>query len=503
MDKNRNITAIIIGSVLIIIGVLALFGNFFNFLNMDALWPLIVMGVGIAFFIAMALGDKSRAGLAVPGSILVMIGLILFFMNATNNWEAWSYCWALIIFAVGAGVWINGYRSDQPELRKRGQETMRSGLILFVIFAIIMEFIFTMIGLHYQTNTLVWASLLAILGLVLLVSRILQLRKPEGEHVDLFWPILMIGAGITAILYELGWIPASNLWMMLNLWPLLLIVGGVGLIFRSRTPWVGALLGLLVVAGMLTIGLAGAQLNLPSQPAWFADIADIGDIQFGNVEEQQITGSGKLVTEDRPIRGVDRVDLAIPAKLDIVQGSTEALTITADDNILPYLTTNVSGGKLLIRYQPQVQVRPSQPPQITLTVKDLKGVQVSSSGSMQVGPITTDDFDLALSSSGSIDIQELQAANITADLTSSGDITVRGEAKKLNLDVSSSGAFQAGDLKLQEAVITLSSSGAITVWVTDDLRAKISSSGNIYYYGNPTVHSTLTSSGKVIPKGDK
>ena len=500
MDKNRNITAIIIGSVLIIIGVLALFGNFFNFLNMDALWPLIVMGVGIAFFIAMVLGDKSRAGLAVPGSILVMIGLILFFMNATNNWEAWSYCWALIIFAVGVGVWINGYRSDQPELRKRGQETMRSGLILFVIFAIIMEFIFTMVGVHHQTNTLVWASLLAILGFVLLVSRILQLRKPGGEHVDLFWPILMIGAGITAILYQLGWIPASNLWMMLNLWPLLLIVGGVGLIFRSRTPWVGALLGLLVVAGMLTIGLAGGQLNLPSQTAWFASI---GDIQFGDVEEQQITGSGNKVTENRTISGVDRVELAIPAKLEIKQGSAEDLTVTADDNVLPYLTTNVSNGKLIIRYQPQVQVRPSQPPQISLTVKDLKGVQVSSSGSMQVGSITADDFDLALSSSGSIDIQNLQAANITAELTSSGNITVRGEAKKLNLDVSSSGAFQAGDLKVQEAVITLSSSGGITVWVTENLRANISSSGNIYYYGNPTVHSTLTSSGKVIPKGEK
>ncbi len=500
MDKSRNITAIIIGSVLIIIGVLALFGNFFNFLNMDDLWPLILVGVGIAFFIAMALGDNSRAGLAIPGSILFMIGLILFYMNATGNWEAWSYCWALIIFAVGAGVWINGYRSDQPELRKRGQETMRSGLILFVIFAIIMEFIFTMIGMHHQGNTLVWASLLAILGLVLLVSRIWHLGKPEGEHVDLFWPILMIGIGVTAILYELGWIPAVNLWMMLNLWPLLLIVGGVGLIFRSRSPWVGAVLGILVVAGMLTIGLAGGQLNLPSQPAWFASI---GDIQFGDVEEQQITGSGNKVTENRTISGVDRVELAIPATLEIMQGSAEELTVTADDNVLPYLTTNVSGGKLVIRYQPQVQVHTNQPPQITLTVKDLKGVQVSSSGSMQVGSITTGDFDLALSSSGSIDIQELRADDITAELTSTGNITVRGEANKLDLDVSSSGAFQAGDLKVQEAVITLSSSGKITVWVTDDLRAKISSSGNIYYYGNPTVHPTLTSSGKLIPKGDK
>jgi len=120
-----------------------------------------------------------------------------------------------------------------------------------------------------------------------------------------------------------------------------------------------------------------------------------------------------------------------------------------------------------------------------------------------VGPISTGDFDLALSSSGSIDIQELRADDINADLTSSGNITVRGEAKKLDLDVSSSGLFQAGDLKVQEADITLSSSGGITVWVTDDLRAKISSSGNIYYYGNPTVNTNLTSSGEVIPKGDK
>jgi hypothetical protein len=500
MDKNRNMTTIVIGVVLVIIGVLALFGNIFNFINMDQLWPLIVAGVGVAFFIAMALGDKSRAGLAVPGSILVTIGLMMLFMNATNNWEAWSYCWALIIFAVGAGVWIDGYRSDQPDLRKRGQETMRTGLILFVIFAIIMEFIFTMTGVHQRVNTLVWAILLGILGLFLLVWRIFHLGKAEGEHVDLFWPILMIGIGVTAILYELGWIPATNLWMMLNLWPLLLIVGGVGLIFRSRSPWVGAILGVLVVAGMLFIGLAGGQLGLPAQPAWFAEI---GGIQFGDVEEQQITGSGTQVTEDRTVSRVERVELAIPARLEIKQGATEELVVTADDNILPYLETNVSGGKLVIRYQPRVQVHPSQPPQITLTVKELKGVQVSSSGNMQVGSITTNDFDLSLSSSGSIDIQEIQGEDITADLTSSGHITLRGEAKKLNLDVSSSGSFQAGDLKVQSADITLSSSGEITVWVTDDLRAKISSSGNIYYYGSPTVHPTLTSSGELIPKGEK
>ena len=499
MDKNRNLTAVIIGVILVIVGVLALFGNFLSFINMDELWPLVVAGVGVAFFAAMALGDKSRAGLAVPGSILVTIGLITLFMNATNNWEAWSYCWALIIFAAGLGVWISGYWSDQPELRKRGQETMKTGLILFVIFAIVMEFIFTTIGVHHKTNTLVWASLLAILGLILLVSRIFRLGKAEGERLDLFWPVLMMGIGAIAILYDLGWIPVDNLWRMLNLWPLLLIVGGVGLIFR-KSSWIGAFLGLVVVAGMLYIGLAGGTLGLPAQPAW---LNAFGEIQFGNIEKQQVIGSGNQVSENRPVSGVERVELAIPARLEITQGSAETLTIKADDNVLPYLMTDVRGGKLVIRYQPQAEVRPKQLPQITLTVKALKGVQVSSSGSLQVGPITTSDFDLNLSSSGSIDIQELKADAITADLSSSGNIDLQGVANTLNLDVSSSGSFQAGDLKVQKADITLSSSGEVTVWVTDDLRANISSSGNIYYYGNPTVNQNLTSSGKVIPKGVK
>src|SRR5512136_1454245 len=101
MDKNRNITVAIIGVVLILIGIFSLFGRYFVFLDMDNLWPLIVVVVGAVFFAVMVLGDKSRGGLAVPGSILVTIGLILFVMNLTDTWEAWSYCWALIVCASG------------------------------------------------------------------------------------------------------------------------------------------------------------------------------------------------------------------------------------------------------------------------------------------------------------------------------------------------------------------------------------------------------------------
>ena len=124
MDKNRNIAGVIIGVVLILIGVLSLVEGIFTNLDIGNMWPLFLIVVGAVFFIFMVPGGKTRGGLAVPGSILITIGLILDLMNVIGNWEAWSYCWALIVCAVGVGVWINGYWSDQPELRKRGLDTL-------------------------------------------------------------------------------------------------------------------------------------------------------------------------------------------------------------------------------------------------------------------------------------------------------------------------------------------------------------------------------------------
>jgi hypothetical protein len=500
MDKNRNITGVIIGIVLVLIGIFSLFGRFFVFIDMNYLWPLIVVGVGLAFFVVMLLGGKGQGGLAIPGSILVTIGLILFVMNLTDAWEAWSYCWALIVCASGVGVWINGAWNNQPELKRRGLGTLRTGLILFIVFGVIMEFIFFFTEEGRWGSLLLWAIVLTLLGAYLLVTRLLKLGKPDGERVDLFWPVLMIGAGLVGIFSQLNWMTADNLERVVNLWPALLIVAGVGLIFRHQGPWVGGLLGLIVVAGVFVVGFAGGQLGLPSGTDWFTSI---GPIQIGDVGRETITGSGNQITETRSISGVNRVELMIDANLEIKQGAQESLVVTGDDNILPRLQTNVVSGKLNIRYQPQVNVRSSHQLKLVLTVLNLSGLQLSSSGTVTVGPLSTGNFNLDLTSSCDVTFQDIQAAKITTNISSSGDITIQGVADSLVLHVSSSGNFQAENLEVQVANVTLSSSGNVTLWVVKNLDVNLSSSGNVAYYGNPTITQHTSSSGRLISKGDK
>ena len=499
MNKNRNLGGTIIGIVLIVIGLLAFFGRYFILPDMDTLWPLIVIGVGFAFFIPILLGDKSSGGLAIPGSILVTIGVILFPMNLTDSWEAWSYCWALIVCAVGAGIWIKGYTIGQPEVQQRGLRLLRTGLILFIIFGVIMSFVFSLSGEAHWGSILLWAVLLTLLGAYLLITRLLRMRAPGGEQSDLFWPVLMIGLGLAAAISDLAGMSGLRFGSFFNLWPVLLIAAGIGLIFRNRTPWIGFILGVLVVAGFFVIVFAGGSLGLDRGGGAFSNF---GPFDFGS-SRQSLTPSGRVITQNRPVSGVTSVDLQTNADLVIQQGPSESLVVTGDEAILPAVLTNTSFGQMTIRYDPRYEIHDNDRPKLVLTVKDLNELRLSSSGDVTLGPLTTSHFNIDLSSSGNVTIQGIQADEISAHLTSSGDIVIQGEATSLSMVVSSSTNFQAGDLKVQNANITMSSSADVTVWVVKDLTVNLSSSGNISYYGNPAVHQNLSSSGKLIALGDK
>ncbi len=66
-----------------------------------------------------------------------------------------------------------------------------------------------------------------------------------------FWSTLLIGVGLVWLLVNLGVIAPFNVSTILKLWPLLLIVLGLDILFGHRFAWIGNLLGLLTVAGVV------------------------------------------------------------------------------------------------------------------------------------------------------------------------------------------------------------------------------------------------------------
>jgi drug/metabolite transporter (DMT)-like permease len=169
--NKRNSGTLVAGAVLIAVGLLALFGQLFRgFQFWNYLWPVIIIAFGALFFVGMFAGGKSMAGLAIPGSIIGGIGLMMLFQNLFHNWESWSYGWTVILILVGLGIFIMGLYTQDASRRHSGLNLMKVGAILFVIFGGFFELVIFGFG-RRGIQQYIFPVLLVLLGIYLVVTR--------------------------------------------------------------------------------------------------------------------------------------------------------------------------------------------------------------------------------------------------------------------------------------------------------------------------------------------
>lgn len=166
MQTNRsNVGTLIAGTILIIFGLLSLVPRVFTMIDWGFLWPFLVIGFGALFFIVMITGGKQAAPFAIPASIISGIGLILLFQNITGHWESMSYFWTLIIMFVGMGIYLMGRYGGDENQKRSGFRVMKIGFILFIIFGLFFEILFS------SYNSLILPLLLIVLGAYLIITR--------------------------------------------------------------------------------------------------------------------------------------------------------------------------------------------------------------------------------------------------------------------------------------------------------------------------------------------
>lgn len=220
-----------------------------------------------------------------------------------------------------------------------------------------------------------------------------------------------------------------------------------------------------------------------------------------------IEGSGNIITEAREVAGVTAVALEGVGNLVVRQTGSEALRVTADDNILEYVRTEVrADGTLVIDLDPRapsVVVRPSATPVFELDVMELDGVAVSGSGSVSADTLRAAEMSLAVSGSGDIRMGALIAGNLAVAISGSGDVVLRGEAASQSVAVSGSGRYSASELATPRAEVSVSGSGDVTIWAAAALDVRISGSGSVGYYGDPSVTSNISGTGRIRQLGVK
>ncbi len=97
-------------------------------------WPMwVVIAGGIILLIGLLVGAP---GMAVPACIVAGIGGILYYQNATGDWESWAYIWTLIPGFVGVGTILAGILGqDFRQSVRHGLNLVLVSAILFLVFA--------------------------------------------------------------------------------------------------------------------------------------------------------------------------------------------------------------------------------------------------------------------------------------------------------------------------------------------------------------------------------
>src|SRR5206468_757861 len=147
-------------------------------------------------------------------------------------------------------------------------------------------------------------------------------------------------------------------------------------------------IGIIVFLVCIVMGLA------------FANFFSFGRLggKFFNVSMDfgGIAGSGNVTSESRDVTGFESVDVSGVFQVEIVAGKEYSVEVQADDNLLPLVKTDVSGGVLRIKLDKKVSTKNELI--VRVTAPDIK--KIEASGAAKVSASGIKNNSLSINSSG-------------------------------------------------------------------------------------------------------
>lgn len=148
-------------------------------------------------------------------------------------------------------------------------------------------------------------------------------RERRRGYRSLFWPMVLIGAGVLWLLSNLGVIGADNWSVLVRLWPILLIAVGLDVLFGRLYPALGALIGLVAVGATVALVLIGPSMGWAGSTSFFGLPFAVGDVE---VKHEQIVA---------PLDGAEAADVTLALSFE-----------TATVGALPGGSSNLIEGEL-------------------------------------------------------------------------------------------------------------------------------------------------------------
>lgn len=233
-----------------------------------------------------------------------------------------------------------------------------------------------------------------------------------------------------------------------------------------------------------------------------------------------IRGNGQIEKQTRPLPAFNAIRSETPARIEIIQGNYENITIESDDNIIPWIETKIEDGTLIIEHDRIDLI--SKTINITVRVKHLDSISLGGSGSIyankftakklniniggpgkiQLNNLETEETRANIGGSGRVMIQSLQTGDLAVAMGGSGYFNATGNCNSVSVSTGGSARVDTAALKAKTVSVSMAGSGVVRVAAQNKLKASIAGSGDVQYYGDPQTQISVMGSGSLKRAGD-
>lgn len=236
---------------------------------------------------------------------------------------------------------------------------------------------------------------------------------------------------------------------------------------------------------LLTLILVAATITVNSQSWW---------------SSKKVKGNGNVTTVTRTIDDFDKVSIGGSFDVNLVAGKEGKITIEGEENVIPFIETEVKGNKLKIQFKENTNIRTTRRLLVTVPFEDIEAISLGGSGNVKVEKIIkASEVALSLGGSGNI-IAQINSDETKASIGGSGNIKLKGTSNNLKCSIAGSGSVKAYNLETENLKASIAGSGSVQATVKTKIKASIVGSGSVYYKGNPKIDTSTIGSGDVIDK---
>ena len=191
-----------------------------------------------------------------------------------------------------------------------------------------------------------------------------------------------------------------------------------------------------------------------------------------------IRGNGHIKTDERPVSAFANIDARGAFTIEW-QSGPPSLRITTDENLLPYINSNISGDTFHLRTREQI--RPSHGIQVVISSQTRAGATIS--GAVKLTAKQLSGLRFALESRG--------AARVSLD----------GKIDELFADMTGASELAASGLQTKAAEISTTGAADAEIAVADKLKVAITGAGKVRYSGNPpSIEKHISGAGSIRHK---